>query len=394
MMNIIPKHDDLRLIAQRMRVLAAFVLFLGMSGYLFGSEPIIGASFGPESGNKSTYGDLWPPTWADDGSIYSVQCDSNLPDGSTANLALNRLDGDDPLNLTYTLINNMQEYGKRGEAFGFPKGTWKAAGIISIDDTIYISICRVTFSGMDRKTGRIETVDASIIKSTDHGKTWTRTAAENLSNPMFPGRRFSNPVFIQYGKNASAKDHGSDRYIYAVSSDGPWSHGDYLILGRVLRSKISDLKSSDWEFYKGGGRDGMHDAEWTQDTNLATPILSDPDNVGWTNVTYIPQAGRYLMGQWHWEKGKWHKGTCTWLLREAPTPWGPWTPVATKVWGDLDMYRDYYFPCFVPKFISDDGLRLYTFTSGWYKGPQYRLTVIPIDIQIKQNGKTGAAISR
>jgi hypothetical protein len=350
----------------------------------FGSEPIIGATFGPISVNEATVGDIWSSTWAGNGAIYAVQDDSMFPDGSTANLAISRLDGDDPQHLTYTLINKMQEYGKAGAAFGIEKGTWKAAGIISADNALYVSVNRVLFSSIDRKRRRIETVDASIIKSTDGGMTWTRTSEENLKRPMFPSNRFSNPVFIQYGKNASVSAHGSDCYIYAVSSNGPWSHADYLILGRVLRGKIGHLNGADWEFYRGGGRDGMRDNQWTHDASRATPILSDPDNLGWTNVTYLPQLGRYLMGQWHWLTGRWHEGDCTWVLREAPTPWGPWTTVATRVW---DMYHDYYFPVLAPKFISDDGLHIHVFTAGWgkYTSILYRLSVMPITLVTRRS---------
>jgi hypothetical protein len=136
----------------------------------------------------------------------------------------------------------------------------------------------------------------------------------------------------------------------------------------VLRSKIGDLNGTDWEFYQGGGRDG----EWAHDAKRATPIPRDPQNLGWTNVTYVPQGKRYLMGQWHWEKSKWHDGDCTWVVREAPTPWRPWTTIETKVW---NRYHDYYFPAFVPKFISDDGLDLYIFTTD-----RGRLSVMPIGL--------------
>jgi hypothetical protein len=352
------------------------MVILALSAWVpaLSSEPITGASFGSLSAIKGTEGDIWTPTWAADGEIYAVQDDSTLPDGSTVNLAVSRLVGDDPRQLSYALINDMKEYGKGNQSFGVEGGTWKGAGIISLDNTLYLSINRVLFTALDKATGRIQAIDASIIKSTDGGKTWTRTAEENLKNAMFPANRFSNPVFIQYGKNVSAKAHGSDRYIYAVSSNGPWSHADYLILGRVLRSKIGDLNGADWEFYRGGGRNGMHDSEWAHDTERATPILRDPENLGWTDVMYIPEAKRYLMGQWHWEKGKWHNGDCTWVLREAPAPWGPWTSVATKVW---HKEQDYYFPVFVPKFISQDGHRLYIFTAG---GGGYRLNVMPIDL--------------
>jgi len=368
--------NSTRIWSLRSAELGILLLMLSVQVPALSSEPITGVRFGPMSAIKGTVGDIWTPTWAADGAIYAVQDDSTFPDGSTANLAVSRLDGDDPRKLSYTPVNKMSEYGEGGQSFGIEGGTWKAAGIISIDNTLYLSLNRVLFSSMDKTAARIETIDASIIKSMDGGKTWTRTAEENLKRAMFPGSRFSNPVFIQYGKNVSAKAHGSDRYIYAVSSNGPWSHADYLILGRVLRSKMGDLNGSDWEFYQGGGRDGMHDSEWVHDAKRATPILRDPENLGWTNVTYIPEAKRYLMAQWHWEKGKWHNGDCTWVLREAPAPWGPWTTVATKVWA---KDHDYYFPVFVPKFISKEGHRLYIFTAGG-GAANYGLKVIPIDL--------------
>jgi len=43
--------------------------------------------------------------------------------------------------------------------------------------------------------------NASLIKSTDRGRTWTRSAQMNYDHPLRPGRRFAAPDFVHFGKN-------------------------------------------------------------------------------------------------------------------------------------------------------------------------------------------------
>jgi len=64
----------------------------------------------------------------------------------------------------------MQEYGKRGQVDGVD--TWKADGLISIDGVLYM--CVSQHSGAGAFPDKIQRAyDASIIKSYDHGKTWS-----------------------------------------------------------------------------------------------------------------------------------------------------------------------------------------------------------------------------
>ncbi len=112
--------------------LGMLILVLSASVPAQSSEAIIGATFGPVSVNKATVGDIWTSTWAADGTIYALQDDSMLPDGSTANVAVNRLEGDDPLKLTYGVVNPMKEYGTAGQEFG-SEGNLERSGIISVD---------------------------------------------------------------------------------------------------------------------------------------------------------------------------------------------------------------------------------------------------------------------
>ena len=78
---------------------------------------------------------------------------------------------------------------------------------------------------------------------------------------MFPGSRFATPYFVEYGQDGRASVDNADRYVYALSNDGFWDNGNNLILGRVARSKIGNLRAADWQYYRGG--DGMEDSAWT-----------------------------------------------------------------------------------------------------------------------------------
>ncbi|MDR0845528.1 MAG: DUF4185 domain-containing protein, partial [Tannerella sp.] len=211
-------------------------------------------------------GDTWIGTWADDDHIYSV-ADDCTTDSATSNLALFRLKGEDPLQLKLEMINPMLEYGKICE-LDADSLAWKASGITCIDGILYMFVSRHDYPWRNHALtdNRQTAQDGSIIKSTDHGKTWFRSARENSESPMFPGRRFAAGFFIEYGKDGKAGPDGSGKYVYAVANDGFWNNGNDLILGRVLRTKLPNLNSKDWEFYQGDGTNGKNDY-WITDMN-------------------------------------------------------------------------------------------------------------------------------
>src|SRR6202008_4923414 len=112
--------------------------------------------------------------------------------------------------------------------------TWKSSGCSFIDGALYCSISRHNYGDPFGERRRQDALNGSIIKSTDYGKTWTRSAQENYDAPMFPGPNFATPYFVEYGKTPAPPD-GGDKYVYAISNNGFWDNGDYLILGRVER---------------------------------------------------------------------------------------------------------------------------------------------------------------
>ena len=142
--------------------------------------------------------------------------------------------------------------------------------------------------------------DASIIKSLDGGKTWTRTTKSQ--HPMFPGFGFATPYFIDYGQDGNqAIADGSDRYVYAMSNNGFWDNGDKMVLGRVPKAKIGDLSASDWQYLKGD--DGASDADWSSKNDDARPVIESPNHLGMGGPVYLPAQKCYFMIGWYYPAG-------------------------------------------------------------------------------------------
>jgi hypothetical protein len=304
---------------------------------------------------------------------------------------MNRLDGGDPHALHGTTINRMQDYYKQDRVkdvsqdgvpnkVGADGCTWKSSGFASIDGTLYWVIARANYGELSGDPKRRQPAqNASIIKSTDYGLTWTRSAAENLATPVFAGSDFAAPYFIDYGKDRLAID-GADRYVYAISNNGFWDNGDKMILGRVARDRIGQLAGSDWQFFTGG--DGASSTQWTHDVLQANPLLSRPGQLGESAVNYLPAHDRYMMITWYYPAGSGaiYKGagsTTIWDIYESPKPWGPWTRIQSRTWSP----QGFYCPAICPKFQTAN--RVYVITGG--DGKYYRLSLVPLDLEMNKS---------
>jgi len=209
-------------------------------------------------------GDTADPFWADDDSLYHFTCDGPGFGKEGRNLCLNKLTGPDQEHLKGELVNSMDEYGKSGDT-GADGATWKITGQECIDGVFYGFVVRNVYGNNSKDPLMRQTsFNASLIKSTDHGKTWTRTAKENYDSPMWPGSRFGAPCFFHFGKNGGTEMHdGADNYVYAISNNGFWNGGDDMIVARVLRSALPNLNASDWSYFTGG--DGASHESWSHD---------------------------------------------------------------------------------------------------------------------------------
>ena len=139
-------------------------------------------------------GDAWSCTWAENNHLYSSADDCTGVDKSNnSNLAFFKIEGIPPAQKV-SLVNPMDAYGTPG--FHDHGDSWKANGLICVDGVLYMAVSQ--HSGADEYGDLIQrTYDASIIKSTDHGATWSCKRRD----PMFPSPRFSTPYFVQFGKD-------------------------------------------------------------------------------------------------------------------------------------------------------------------------------------------------
>ena len=341
--------------------------------------PLTRVQLAPAIKLADNYGDTWIPAWAGDDNLYSPSNDTTgFHKECSSNIALNLLEGSDPSQLRGTTINAMPEYGKSSERG--PDGcTWKSSGFIWLDGALYWVVARHLYGQESGDPYKRQTAqNASILRSTDFGKTWTRTAQQNYDAPMFPGRRFATPYFLQYGYgHRTVTEDNADNYIYATANNGFWDCGDDMVLGRVPRSKIGLLNASDWTFYTGG--DGMKNAAWSASSEDAKPILSGARRFGMTGAVYLPSHGRYFMIGWYYPAGGGKIAGASidtvWDFYESPHPWGPWTQIGSY----NSTPEGWYSPEVCPRFQF--GNRIFAFTAGnWDDPDSYRLTIVPLDL--------------
>jgi hypothetical protein len=335
-------------------------------------------------------GDVWTTTWADDDNLYSATDDtSGFNNACNSNLAVQRITGGPPPSVQGETVSAMSEFGKGGE-LKEDRASWKASGLTCVDGVLYLGVSRHYYDGVGDISSDSahhfwiqETWDASIVKSTDHGKTWSE--APKLGHAMFPGRVFSNPFFVQYGKDGKGSKDNSDDYVYAVSNDGTWNNGNWMTLGRVSKGLIERLDPGDWEFVH--DFNDKYEPIWRPRHDNAIYVFRSPGRASMTGIHYITPLDLYLMPQWHYPrlddpKRRWQLSR--WEFYQAPAPWGPWTLFHTQ---DFEP-QGFYNPSIPSKFISEDGRKFWIFVAGDfmnYNKPKsfYGLNVLPVTLEIE-----------
>ena len=312
-------------------------------------------------------GDTWDPFWADDDDLYSLNCDGRGFGTQPRNMAFHRLSGDAVEHLKGSLVNSMDAYGKADQKAA-DGATWKALGQECIDGTFYVFVSRHTYGHESHdRLMRQTAVNASLIKSTDRGRTWSRSEPENYHAPMWPGPRFGAPYFIHYGRNGgNVAQDAADRYVYALSNNGFWNGGDDYILARVERAKLADLRATDWTYWSSG--DGADVGNWTAAIDRARPILSLPGQCGSGPACYVPALKVYVLVAWYIPEKlkKWFEPKeLKYDFYQAEHPWGPWTRIRSCSDNFL-VGGHMYGPSLCAKFqeAAGDNVRVALFTSG------------------------------
>jgi hypothetical protein len=340
------------------------------------------ATIGNGTAVRGLHGDTWTTAWADDGELYAVADDSfglkSKPINS--NLAIFRLSGP-PRALQIETINDMSPYGHQTSLLE-DGASWKGSGLTCIGGVLYLAVSRHLY--MDAPYGWIQqSWDASLVKSDDHGKTWS--AAPQLGRAMFPGRLFSNPYFVQYGRDGAAGPDDSDRFVYATSNDGVWNNGNSMTLGRVARSRIDRLDPADWEFVHRFDKAGA--PVWGPRHDNAIATFRSPGRTSMAGIQYNAALGLYMLPQWYYPdlgdpapERRWQHSRFEFY--SAQEPWGPWTLFHSQDFSP----QGYYTPGIPGKFISDDGLRAWILASGDFYpssdgNPFYTINMLPLSLE-------------
>ena len=204
-----------------------------------------------------------------------------------------------------TLVNSMTTWGTETQT-GSDSASYKPVGLLSVSGTLYAFTTRQNPTRNAGDSFKNTQANAQIIKSTDHGVTWTPappSTAAPYASPQFPSGSYGNfgsPFFVQYGQDYAGNTvDNAGTYVYAISNDGFWNNGSSRsIIGRVPISAIGNLSASDWTFFTGG--DGSNSANWSATASSATSILTNSGELSQASVQYIPSLGRYLMIAWYY----------------------------------------------------------------------------------------------
>ncbi len=419
-------------------------LYIDVEGYYY--RPASGHAFDTPQYFPTVVGDTFYNTVGPDGDTISTandtlgvnnKCKGTDPDNIGSDIAILAARGADPSRLTVTTVNCMTSYGHRaGGTDPGPDGcSWKTGGITRVGKVIYLAVARQLHTCDKNQTiGLQPSFNASIIKSTDGGKTWTNpwgtTSSDGAAPPynnavgryraMFPGQSFSAPFFIQYGPGNTQTVDGANKYLYAVSNDGYTYNGNYLHLARVPLNQVQNGKA--WQYYHGsiGGKG----ADWTNSVAGATRVLSAKHAISQPVIQYLPALKKYLLLSFSFIRGDKNFPNpeenlyTQFRFFTAPKPWGPWKSAYShtgqrSLWctvapcqltqdpqstsldrGSPDDWMGLYDPSIVQKFVFTRPLANQAmFTNGdWEPQTQYpqehlyRMHAIPMNVRLVLGG--------
>ena len=309
--------------------------------------------------------DLWPVTWAADGSLFTAWGDGGGFGGTDqdgrVSLGFARIDGP-PEHFAGINING----GKNPRhPASFPR-KGKVGGLLAVGNRVY--------GWLNAQNGKWPDVDHVLIWSDDAGATW------HQCDWLFPKGEghFKPATFLNFGPGYTAVPEGLAGYVYFYGQNqGQPSH---TLLARAPAEKLIDRQA--YEFF--AGTENEH-SRWTADAAKAESIFTDP--IGdLPTVAYIPALKRYLMTSFH--KGPGQLG-----VFDAATPWGPWTTVTYEEhWGQMGTEGEGLTCSFPAKWMSADGRTLWCVFSAYGAGAKEginahdKFNLMRVEIELKRQG--------
>ena len=227
-------------------------------------------------------GDIWPVTWAADGTVLTAWGDGVIGCRQKASYGVAAVAGDPPSPSLAT------RYCGPG-----PHGRGKIMAMVAAGSQLYARIGpQGTAPGYP------------VWRSGDGGRSWTKPQA---SLP------FLIESFVQFGKGNESAPGG---WIYALER-----RGDTAV--HLLRSPSGGVQSAAaFEYFSGTAAAPA----WSASRSRSRAVFTNPAGVIRPTITYVPGLGRFLLSAAH-AKDAQTSGHRLGLF-EAPAPWGPWRTVA------------------------------------------------------------------
>lgn len=302
-------------------------LSVGVAGTDLGSMATIGDEtfffFG------DTFGDRDPLSSGGQGGLWrsntsAVTTDDDPSDGITFD-AWRPVDG---IGMAGPVAEGLHQGDNAGEVTKIP--TYGFA----VDDTLYVYYMSVRHWGA---AGAWDANYSALAKSTDHGVSWTV-----LDSPQWPG----DSGFIQVAVARVAEGDADYLYFWSI----PAGRFGAVRLMRVPAEVAAVEDAASYTYFAGTDADGA--PVWSADRDDATVVLDG--TVGELSVMWSTYLGRWLMS---------YSDAGNAYLREGTTPWGPWgKPVEMISYADAPGL---YAPFMNPRYVSDDGSRIYFTLSLW-----------------------------
>ena len=299
---------------------------------------------------KTVNGDGWTSTWDDLDRILIMSNDGSAwnSTGIAQNIQLNTLTNTAMDSSTVGSVVNTMNVPWNTGTVGSPSGSNKANGLLSVNGTLYMLV--TWFQG-----GTGSTYNSTLIKSTDHGASFTPLPTPSgfagpNSSAMFPLQDNIPYGFVQYGKDYSGSGpDGSGTYVYSTVNLSP-SMGVFSTgLARVPLATIANMSAADWQYWTGG--DGLNNANWASSIGSAASISDAHGTSGayTLNLNYLPRYQKYFTIA---STPPVVTTNTTFYDRICDHPWGPCTdlPVSHN-WNP----QGYYQPGLIEKSMVNGG---------------------------------------
>jgi hypothetical protein len=348
------------------------LLLITVTGY---AEPSTALWGSPADANTvhgaPSNGDLWPSCESDDGNLYAANGDGTGfdPDHEqnrdTEDIVVNRITGSPYRTPASSLTLSGQVVAIGGDpAHPAPGRTvgriWtdgpynrKPTGLLCTGHKLYLAVQDL------RKETFSDAPAATILESSDHGRSWTWDPKPMFGGPDRPGHEFTTVFFLDYGRDGA--DSPDPDHVYAYGLDESWAMRKDLYLARIPRGSIRDRTT--WQWSTGPGT-------WSAPGVLdrAAVLHDDRGHLSQGSVVYDKPLNRYLYTTWSespGDPGNGQPGEATWEFSESATPWGPWrrfleTDFGPKCGPDNEplwtagRYGG-YTPTVPAKYLSSDG---------------------------------------